>query len=728
MRSTWAAILLVGVLAPAVHAEEPTPPDAGRDRFAPRYVTTRPEPLSPVREVPLSEFQFSFGADPLPAKVRIDETSATYRLETPPYDDSQLVTGGDTEASWNALMDAGDDPVLYATFREAAQDSPYPILPGLELFGQQSKVLNDGLVAAVELRLERAAGDGWPGKQAFLLALAGAVAARWAETEGEAREAHGDALVFVGTAYLLGGGPAGDLPRPELHARMTEQLGAFEQEPLRSKPIGFYTWTEELSRIFRRDRWLMSPFASDSKRDVATFVALADVLARAPELAGQLRWWIELQGGLTNPAHGHQAVDLVEREPSTLLFQHGTGDGLVRAVTELLELEPRTKLYLVPQATNREADLLESLDAMTFQEGDGMRALIDAVRRGDLSLAPAPDDGWYAHQQYALEILLRLDDGPEGDKLTPNAGYTQRLEMAFASMFAMNRETHVKVLRLPTIGAPPTLIIDVRPELSLEPLPSYYLRNARAYRFVRSQVLEGRFGDGWRELIPLAEGGAADAETLGEALEEMESWFYGLYLVASLDVGVVPEWLPAEIADPLGLVTDTRKRLAELSDPMASNEAVWTRDVRFMVPAGQTPAGGLVTWNVLGVSQVELSVSYEEHPDVTVPPGDYQHRLEFEDQKYTLLVPVFAELVFPPGTPPMTRDEFRALCDRHPRQGAIEGALRAAAAPPHPVAEEAPEAGCRCGLNAGTTRGAATALVAILLLGFSWSRRRVRGR
>lgn len=722
MRSTWALVVVAGILAWPAHAEEPSPFDQKRDPYAPRYTTTRPEPLEPLREVPLGEFMFVLGESPAPGSVRIDETTSTFHLKTPPYDDSQLVTSMDSEESGKALMASGDDPVLYGTFREAALGAPYPILPGLEMFGQQSKLLNDGLYAAVELRLEAAAGDVWPGKQPFLVSLATALAASASGSEGEVREAYEDALVFVGVAFLLGGGATGDLPSPDLHPRMAEARDEFDASTERSKPIGFYTWSQELSRVFRRDRWLMSPFDTEASAELAAWVALADVLARHPELGAQLRWWIALQGGMTNPPHEHHALDLVDHGPGALLREHGSSDKLAREVDRLLDLVPREKLRLVPQAANREADLMESLSAASFEEGDAMRALIDAIRAGELSLEPSPGDGWYAHQQYALEVLLRIDDGPEGGKLVPNPGYTKRLETAFASMFAMNRETHVKVLRLPTIGAPRMLSIDVRPELDIEPIPSYYIRTARAYRFLRKQVLEGRFGAGWRELAPLAEGGADDPVALGVALGEMESWFYGLYLVASLDIGLIPEHLPEEIPEPLSTVVAARQRLAAMSDPADPTEELWTRDVRFMVPAGQTPAGDLVTWNVLGISQVELSVSYGEHPTVTVPPGDYEYRLEFEDQKYTLLVPVFAEVLLAPGAAPLTRDELRALCDRHQRRGAIEEALRASVAVA-PLETEEPRAGCACTLEPRRSPGTAPWLVAILVAGAACRRR-----
>jgi len=669
------------------------------DLVSPRYATSRSDPLAPVRETPLSSF--GRAADPDDAVVRIDESGATFRLEAPPHDGDQMVPIMGADRLREAVMADEDDPVLCGTFREAAQDAVYPVLPVLEMFGQQAKLLNDGLYAALELRLEAPVGDRWPGKQAFLLELSRALAEDAAEARSGSRRASEDAAVFVGTAYLLGGGEASDLPSPDLHARMREQRSEFERNPLRAKPVGFYTWNDELARIFTRDRALMRPFDAGDAGELRTARALADALDGSPDLSRQLRWMIDLQSGLSNPPDGMLVLDLAG------------------GVTD-------DDIHLLPPSRNREADFIDSLGGMNAVAGDSMQVLIDAIKNGELSLEPSADDGWYAHQQYALEILLRLDEGPEGVKIFPNTGYTRRLDKAFASMFAMNRETHVKVLTLPAIGAPAARRIDVRPEFTVEPIPTYYLRNARAYRFLRLQVLDERFGAGWGELIPLAAEPVDDPAALATALGEMEAWFYGLYLVASLDIGVTPQLPPEEIADPAAAVTAARERLAALGDPETSTDTLWDRDVRFMVPVGQNPAGELVAWTVLGISRLELTVSYDAKPVVTVPPlaDGRRHYEVFEEQKYTLLVPEFAEVILPAGAAPLNREEFRALCDEHPRRSALEPALRGAVG----VVEDEPapvRTGCGCG--SATSAAPRTALVALALL-FAWGRLRRGGR
>lgn len=696
MRWSRLKLLPLVVLCSSAAADEGGETRGTWDLVSARYATSRSEPLAPVREAALSSF--GLAADPDDGVVHIDESGATFRLEAPPHDGDQVVPIMGPDRMRDAMMAAQDDPVLYGTFRDAAQDSVYPVLPVLEMFGHQSKLLNDGLYAAVELRLEIPVGEHWPGKQPFLLELSRALADDAAGVKSSARTAYEAAAVFVGTAYLIGGGEASDLPAPALHDRMREQRAEFEQTPLRAKPVGFYTWNDELARIFTRDRALMRPFDPSVAEELRMARALADTLDRHPELAQQLRWMIDLQSGMTSPPDGTLVLGLADDVPDD-------------------------DIHLLPPSRNREAEFIDSRGGMAAVAGDSMQVLIDAIKAGELSLQPSADDGWYAHQQYALEILLRLDDGPEGVKIFPNKGYTRRLDKAFASMFAMNRETHVKVLSLPAIGAPAALRIDVRPEFTVEPIPTYYLRTARAYRFLRTQVLHERFGAGWEELIPLGVEPVDDPVALATALGEMEAWFYGLYLVASLDIGVTPQLLPEEIVDPSGTVTSARERLASLGDSATSTDPLWDRDIRFMVPMGQTPTGELVAWTVLGISQLELTVSYGETPVVTVPPvGVGRRHIEvFEEQKYTLLVPEFAEVILPADSAPLDREEFRALCDLHPRRSTLEPALRGAVGA---VEDEPRSARTGCGCAAATSPVPRAAFVVLALLCvWGWLRR-----
>jgi hypothetical protein len=61
---------------------------------------------------------------------------------------------------------------------------------------------------------------------------------------------------------------------------MGHQRGEFLDDAARSKPIGFYTWSEELVRIFQRDRLLQSPLQRPAAQALTRVLAAEDPLLR----------------------------------------------------------------------------------------------------------------------------------------------------------------------------------------------------------------------------------------------------------------------------------------------------------------------------------------------------------------------------------------------------------------------------------------------------------------
>ena len=76
------------------------------------------------------------------------------------------------------------------------------------------------------------------------------------------------------------------------------------------------------------------------------------------------------------------------------------------------------------------------------------------------------------------------------------AEYRKQLLDLFKGVLALTRETHVKQLEIPPPGAAPPggpdvkppVTIDVSPELSAEPLVTYYRRRAESYEFIRESA------------------------------------------------------------------------------------------------------------------------------------------------------------------------------------------------------------------------------------------------
>ena len=75
------------------------------------------------------------------------------------------------------------------------------------------------------------------------------------------------------------------LASPAIEAGCEEFLRAFDADPLRSRPLGFYTWSEELQQIFRCSRLLQRGLEESSARRLAgsaTSSCAAPAIRRSP--------------------------------------------------------------------------------------------------------------------------------------------------------------------------------------------------------------------------------------------------------------------------------------------------------------------------------------------------------------------------------------------------------------------------------------------------------------
>lgn len=141
----------------------------------------------------------------------------------------------------------------------------------------KAKQFDDGLVAAVELAAQEGSGS-YGGKKPLLAGLLKALAGK-----------HGDAVTTLGAAAALGfKGASG--------AEVDARVALFLKDELRSKPIGFYTWNENLGAIFRQDRMLQQEIS-----DRASVEEVIRALHGSPGLRKSYEGYLALMEGLTNP-------------------------------------------------------------------------------------------------------------------------------------------------------------------------------------------------------------------------------------------------------------------------------------------------------------------------------------------------------------------------------------------------------------------------------------------
>ncbi|HEU0106472.1 MAG TPA: hypothetical protein VFT38_09890 [Vicinamibacteria bacterium] len=446
----------------------------------------------------------------------------------------------------------------------------------------KARLFDEGLCAAVELAAQQGAGT-FTGKANLLATLI-----------GEAPQ--------IAAAASLGGLPVA----VDSDARRVRE--AFLARSL-AKPIGIYTWSDALRRLFHQDRLLQDELA------VPTARALAARLSADPPAAAAYGAYLDLVARLTNK---------LDAEKPDLRAPDGR--------------------YFLPPSRAHGTDLVSRLFAHR-PPPDGFSLVDEMVRRiraGLLALHPSGRSGWYEWQTWALEPLLAPDKTPEAARLRMNDGYRRQFEEMFKPATTVAREANVRPLGLVTPTMP---ALSVRPSLSVEPMLTYYQRRAAGYDFVRG-VLESSFGcEGLRSMRRITASGASDA-TLGDELMQAASLFRGAAAVAAEEIGMAR----AEESTARQF-----RSWAKAPDPELAT------DIRAMVPVFHDRARNKTkVWAVLGWSTRNLEVEFATPPAALVLEGNV--RLDFVPETRPITYPVLAEAYV---SRLMDGDEFRAHCDQY---------------------------------------------------------------
>jgi hypothetical protein len=494
----------------------------------------------------------------------------------------------------------------------------------------KAKSFDDGLYAGVELAAQQGAGT-FSGKRALLTTLARHL---------EAPHAIGTrAAAMIFAACRLGHvGVEVPLPaRVAVDALIADFLG----DPIASKPLGFYTWRDDLAAIFQQDRLLQQPL---DPADGAA--ALAGALQRDDGLRHGYDAYLRLVAGLTNPF-----ADMDLRNHG------GPASGSFR---------------FCPPARSIEGDLMQRLFG-SLPVPDGF-SLVDEIvarlREGRLTMQPTADSGWYDHQLWSIAPLACPERTPEAARLELTPDYREHLLEVFKSLFSLSRETHVKQLApvMPGASMPPrerSRPFYVAPELSAEPLATCYLRRAQSYRFV-TDVLTAAFGSSaLMSLRRLRPDGAADRSLLDE-LADMQAVFYGAHTTVLRELGF-ESGLDQSGAEGRDNDADAQA-FARWATDVDQDEDV-SRDARMMVPVfydlgrRQTKV-----WAFLGWTEQHLGIDFARPPRIVAEREGLMARMlpgapdvRFVGTSRVAPRPVTAELYVDTV---LNRDEFRRVCDR----------------------------------------------------------------
>jgi hypothetical protein len=262
--------------------------------------------------------------------------------------------------------------------------------------------------------------------------------------------------------------------------------------------------------------------------------------------------------------------------------------------------------------------------------------------------------------------------GQEHSKLLLTKAYKKRMLEAFQALMTKRRETHARSLAEPKAAAPPPLS-KIRPRLRVEPCPSYFLRMARSYDFVLNFLVATVGDEGLASLRGLKEGGER-TRTLLEELRWMREWLYGLHFLSAEDIGMAPALRPDEPVDRAACEAKASEWLASFT-----KDADLEVDTRVSVPLYfDTAYGRTRLWATIGVRLAKLDVSYARPPKVKPAQGSDEWQeveaQQLEGIQYVIAVDEFAQAEIR-GLQPLTRKEFREVCDAYKTKPEILRAL-----------------------------------------------------
>jgi hypothetical protein len=438
--------------------------------------------------------------------------------------------------------------------------------------------------------------------------------------------------------------------RKEVQLQAEAIKSKFLSDQLKSKPVSFYTWTEDLTKIFQQDRLLQKHLDPDE------IDHLARGLSKDGNALKAYKGYLMFVQKLTNP------------------FPPEYGD-----LSQIENIEKMKMYSFFPPSRSPETGLIKKLYAgRPLPDGFNLAdELVERIQNRKIDLAPQKDSGWHDHQIYALEPFINPELMPEAERLHFGEEYKKELINLFKASIALTRETHIKQLEMPKAGVAmrgfEILMIDIYPELSAEPTATYYLRRARSYRFVR-ELLESTFFEGTLKNSHRSTPSGKLSKPLLEEVREVESLFYGMYQVVGEEIGMDTS---AQLLERSQNQKEADREMAREWIQNFAEDPDVKSDNRMMVPVFyDVKRKKTKVWVVLGYAEKPLSVWFKKEPKATVLDAGgekAQARLNFRYIQESLIYPVSAEVYVKKV---MNRDEFRALCDQHKTASAILEALR----------------------------------------------------
>lgn len=583
--------------------------------------------------------------------VRLNKSGSIVKLDVLPFADADAALQTQVFPTWLAA---------------AGKLTNKPILPSMEIVQAVMKPFNDGLYAAVELGAEDGSDGATIDKRGLFRDVLAALVAKGSTAS---------AAWFAGAGKLAGESPTAP---PEVLSQADTLVATFHGNAFASRPIGFYTWSSELESVFRRDRFLQGWW---SPLPFAVAADTANALHDWADLRTRYQRALDLYAGMTGPYRDVSPIALAALLPTSDLQAAAQAK-----YPDLLAATPECAAGygLLPSSDTAENRLFRArYCSIVLPAGTNLLdVLINDIRAGKVDLTPRADAGWSDLQLYALETLLVPERATEKDHLFLTRRYKEKLIETFKTIVIQNRETHVKQIGI-TMSSSVSAVtqprpVDIHPNLPVEPFPTFYLRTARAYRFVEN-LLRATMGDAWLSSAHrVREGGARASKSIGAELQDMELLLYGLHALSARAIGSTIELGDGDLPFSPDMLARAKKLAADFTQ-----EPDVASDPRVIVPVLVDPERKETHyWALIGVRALPIRAEFYpgfEPKDITVGTqasgfGSCYFR-QFKRQEPYILIGKSAELVLPSSKPPPTRAQLRKACDENSTVQGIQDAL-----------------------------------------------------
>ena len=513
---------------------------------------------------------------------------------------------------------------LFRDFASAlvyAREREMDVLPSAGMIQFCLKREDDRLLETLQLEM-----------QADLVELLGDLAENLRERH-RTGSAHAEpALAMAAAASELAGEPLEGLG-DDVERAAARLIAAFEAGWLNLAPRGMdeakvaerYARDPELARLFKSQRFLMQCLSPEA----------------AEELVAVFRGNAELRGRLEAI---DRMIDISDNPPE------------LRHLGEMLDdrLTSLPAISFLAWADSPENRYYAQLYGRGFMPSgrSWMGDIIEGLRSGAMEYELREDSGWYDYKFRALVPLVREQESysRRSGKVEATSEYEGFLQESFRAALMGLRETHVLRVGSPPkgIGGPGaarTGYVELAPEFTCQPEPSFYWHLSRAYGF-----LAGRLGP--------------DDES-GRRAAELEGITRDLAALSLLELG-----LPAD-----GL-TFNEKRMDEGLEgwPENPNEKLqegaararrWINEMMRSSVLSDNPCFLIDSpdgrrWGVAGVRLARIEYEFEAMPDI-IDEGTTTPTRFVLPRKANYLAPLLLPVEV---AEPIAAEEFASFCGR----------------------------------------------------------------